>query len=74
MSDAREPGPDDPTVPAAGPPPARDEPRFPPGTEFAERYRVVSVLGSGGMGEVYRADDRRLAESVTENEMGSFAA
>ena len=38
--------------------------RFLPGTLLANRYRVVGLLGKGGMGEVYRADDLKLGESV----------
>jgi predicted Ser/Thr protein kinase len=41
-----------------------DEGRFPPGTLLAQRYRVVSLLGRGGMGEVYRANDLLLAQTV----------
>jgi hypothetical protein len=31
---------------------------------FGNRYRVVALAGKGGMGEVYRADDLKLGQSV----------
>jgi hypothetical protein len=37
---------------------------FAPGTVLAGRYRVVGMLGRGGMGEVYRADDLKLNQPV----------
>ncbi|HYL78734.1 MAG TPA: serine/threonine-protein kinase [Bryobacteraceae bacterium] len=38
--------------------------RFPPGTLLGERYRIVAIIGRGGMGEVYRASDLKLNQPV----------
>src|SRR5271169_6877812 len=43
---------------------APEGPRFVPGTLLGERYRIVALAGKGGMGEVYRADDLKLEQTV----------
>lgn len=57
------PSADDPT--AHQPPPAESKDlRLTPGTILGDRYRIVSLVGKGGMGEVYRADDLKLGQTV----------
>ena len=46
------------------PPGSFDEGRFPAGTMLANRYRIIGLVGQGGMGEVYRASDLKLGRPV----------
>src|SRR5262245_1854294 len=43
---------------------SRTEGRFRAGALFANRFRIVGLIGRGGMGEVYRAHDLELDQTV----------
>lgn len=51
-----------------------DDARFPPGHIFASRHRIVSLLGRGAMGEVYRAEDLKLGQPVAIKLLGPSGA
>lgn len=40
------------------------QPLFEPGQSVAQRFHVIRLIGSGGMGEVYEAEDTDLGERI----------
>ena len=52
------------SAPKPGSSSTADEGRFPPGTLLLDRYRIIALLGTGGMGEVHRASDLKLGQPV----------
>jgi hypothetical protein len=47
---------------------------FQPGVLVGKRYRIVSLLGRGAMGEVYRADDLKVGQPVALKFLPAYVA
>jgi len=66
LDSAEDPGPflASPTLTSADGWPASEGAQLRPGSTLGTRYRIIGLAGKGGMGEVYRAEDLKLEQTV----------
>jgi len=52
------------TYPPSQEPQKKDKINFSPGDSFGNRYRIIEEIGRGGMGRIYKAEDKELDITV----------